>query len=89
MFLSYWVCLSLTFFIWMFFSGSGYAFTCHAVRGFRIGDCLPLCIGTRYSYRFMVGIGKAADHHILIKDAVALEQMRKVNVVVLDKTGID
>ena len=35
----------------------------------------------------MVGIGKAADHHILIKDAVALEQMRKVNVVVLDKTG--
>ncbi|KAA6309804.1 Copper-transporting ATPase PacS, partial [termite gut metagenome] len=26
-------------------------------------------------------------HHILIKDAVALEQMRKVNAVVLDKTG--
>ena len=35
----------------------------------------------------VTGIGKAADHHILIKDAVALEQMRKVNVVVLDKTG--
>ncbi|MEG0455004.1 MAG: heavy metal translocating P-type ATPase, partial [Bacteroides sp.] len=35
----------------------------------------------------MVGIGKAASQHILIKDAVALEQMRKVNVVVLDKTG--
>ena len=35
----------------------------------------------------MVGIGKAAGQHILIKDAVALEQMRKVNVVVLDKTG--
>jgi P-type E1-E2 ATPase len=35
----------------------------------------------------MVGIGKAADYHILIKDAVALEQMRKVDVVVLDKTG--
>jgi P-type E1-E2 ATPase len=35
----------------------------------------------------MVGIGKAASQHILIKDAVALEQMRKVDVVVLDKTG--
>ena len=35
----------------------------------------------------MVGIGKAASNHILIKDAVALEQMRKVDVVVLDKTG--
>ena len=35
----------------------------------------------------MVGIGKAAGQHILIKDAVALEQMRKVDVVVLDKTG--
>ena len=29
------------------------------------------------------GIGKAASQHILIKDAVALEQMRKVDVVVL------
>ena len=32
-------------------------------------------------------VGKAASQHILIKDAVALEQMRKVDVVVLDKTG--
>ena len=35
----------------------------------------------------MVGIGKGAEAHILIKDAVALEQMRKVDTVVLDKTG--
>ncbi|GAB1474597.1 hypothetical protein MASR2M69_20380 [Bacteroidota bacterium] len=35
----------------------------------------------------MVGIGKSAREHILVKDAFALEQMRKVNAVVLDKTG--
>jgi Cu2+-exporting ATPase len=35
----------------------------------------------------MVGMGKAAEHHILIKDATALEMLHKVNAVVTDKTG--
>ena len=35
----------------------------------------------------MVGIGKAADHNILIKDATALEKMRRVDAMVIDKTG--
>ena len=35
----------------------------------------------------MVGIGKAAQKKILVKDATALEQMRKVNAIVTDKTG--
>ncbi len=35
----------------------------------------------------MVGIGKAASEQVLIKDATALEKMRKVNAVVIDKTG--
>lgn len=35
----------------------------------------------------MVGIGKGAERHILIKDAFALENLCKVNCVVLDKTG--
>ena len=34
-----------------------------------------------------VGIGKAAQQHILIKDAFALENMCRVNAIVLDKTG--
>ncbi|MDD6141685.1 MAG: HAD-IC family P-type ATPase, partial [Bacteroidales bacterium] len=34
-----------------------------------------------------VGIGKAAENHILIKDASALEKIGKVSMVVFDKTG--
>ncbi|GAC1453635.1 MAG: hypothetical protein NVSMB7_16230 [Chitinophagaceae bacterium] len=35
----------------------------------------------------MVGVGKAAEHGILIKDAESLELAKKINAVVLDKTG--
>ena len=35
----------------------------------------------------MVGIGKAAEKNILIKDATALEEIRKVDAMVVDKTG--
>ncbi len=35
----------------------------------------------------MVGMGKGAERHILIKDAFALENLCKVDTVVLDKTG--
>src|SRR3546814_15102524 len=35
----------------------------------------------------MVGIGKGAEHNILIKDAESLELGYKVNALILDKTG--
>lgn len=35
----------------------------------------------------MVGIGKGARNGILIKNAEALEEMEKVNVIITDKTG--
>ena len=35
----------------------------------------------------MVGIGKAARKNILIKDATALENIRRVDAIVIDKTG--
>ncbi len=47
----------------------------------------PCAMGLATPTALMVGIGKAADKHILIKDATALERMRKVNVIVTDKTG--
>ena len=65
----------------------GYAFTCHAVSSFRIGDCLPTCALGLATPTALIGrvSARLPNHHILIKDAVALEQMQ-VNVVVLDKT---
>lgn len=47
----------------------------------------PCAMGLATPTALMVGIGKAADKHILIKDATALERMRKVNAIVTDKTG--
>ena len=73
----------LTFFIWMFFGGVD--MLSHAMLS--AVSVLVIACPCALGLAMMVGIGKAADHHILIKDAVALEQMRKVNVVVLDKTG--
>ena len=35
----------------------------------------------------MVAIGKAAQEKVLVKDATALERMRKVDAIVIDKTG--
>lgn len=47
----------------------------------------PCALGLATPTALMVGIGKAARKNILIKDAAALESMRKTDVVVIDKTG--
>ena len=47
----------------------------------------PCAMGLATPTALMVGIGKAADKHVLIKDATALERLRKVDALVTDKTG--
>ena len=47
----------------------------------------PCAMGLATPTALMVGIGKAAQEKVLIKDATALERMRKVHAVVIDKTG--
>ncbi|MDY4038935.1 MAG: heavy metal translocating P-type ATPase [Prevotella sp.] len=47
----------------------------------------PCAMGLATPTALMVGIGKAAQHNILIKDATALESLCKVDALVTDKTG--
>lgn len=77
----------LTFVIWMVFGGVDMLSHAMLSAVSVLVIACPCALGLATPTALMVGIGRAANNHILIKDAVALEQMRKVNAVVLDKTG--
>ncbi len=75
----------LTFIVWMLCGGGPQQAIISAVAVLVIA--CPCAMGLATPTALMVGIGKAAEQNILIKDAAALEQMRKVTALVLDKTG--
>jgi len=47
----------------------------------------PCALGLATPTALMVGLGQAARHNILIKDAAALETIRRIDALVIDKTG--
>lgn len=76
-----------TFLIWLFVGGNGAL--SHAIVSavaVLVVAC-PCAMGLATPTALMVGIGKAAERNILVKDATAIELMRKVNALVIDKTG--
>ncbi|WEK70675.1 MAG: heavy metal translocating P-type ATPase [Candidatus Chryseobacterium colombiense] len=78
----------LTFILWQIFGPEGkkslFAFV-NAVAVLIVA--CPCALGLATPMSLMVGIGKGAKNGILIKNAEALEQMNKVNVLITDKTG--
>lgn len=77
----------ITFFLWIILGGTEMLPKAIISAVTVLVIACPCAMGLATPTALMVGIGKAADKHILIKDATALERMRKVNVLVTDKTG--
>lgn len=77
----------VTFIVWMF-TGHSPAFPHAFITSVTVlVIACPCALGLATPTAIMVGIGKAANHGVLFKNAEALEKLKDVNAVLLDKTG--
>lgn len=77
----------ISFFTWIIFDGSnGFSHGLLSAITVLVIAC-PCALGLATPTAIMVGVGKAAENNILIKDASSLEIAHRINSIVLDKTG--
>ncbi|MCC2626893.1 MAG: heavy metal translocating P-type ATPase [Thermomicrobiales bacterium] len=79
------VLAALTFGAWVIF-GPSLTFALTAAIAVLVIAC-PCALGLAAPTAIMVGTGKAAENGILVRGGEALEQARKIDSIVLDKTG--
>ena len=77
----------LTFFVWWLIGGNEYLPQAVLSAVSVLVIACPCAMGLATPTALMVGIGKAAERNILIKDATALEGLRQIDAMVIDKTG--
>lgn len=75
----------VTFLVW-FFAGSGLSFAFTSAIAVLVISC-PCALGLATPVAILVGTGRGASMGVLFKNAQALEELHKVDTVVLDKTG--
>jgi Cu2+-exporting ATPase len=76
-----------TFILWWIIGGSGDLPQAILSAVAVLVIACPCAMGLATPTALMVGIGKAAQQQVLIKDATALEELKNVDVLVTDKTG--
>ncbi len=77
----------ITFLLWLNFGGeSAVSFALVTAMTVLIIAC-PCALGLATPISIMVGVGKAAEMGILIRNGDALQQAGKLTTIVLDKTG--
>lgn len=74
----------ITFIIWSFLGRVDVGFT--SFIAILVVAC-PCAMGLATPIAIIVGVGKAAEQGILIKDAESLQMLSKVNYMLFDKTG--